>query len=126
MNVNESSNGPKVTFVMIGESSAASVTEYGCVPPLIVNPQGWQVVRVVVTFDVTWKSEVGAGGRQEELSPAITVYKFGATPPALPFESTMLNIKVVPAAWLTTQLSADRSAPTKSVVGIPPTSIAII
>lgn len=62
MYVNASSSAPMVTFVITGELSAAKVKLYGRTPPEIVSPQGWQVVRVSVTFAVTVN-----GGRFDEV-----------------------------------------------------------
>jgi hypothetical protein len=59
-----------VTLVIVGESKAASVTVYGSTPPVIVKPQGWQVVKLVVTLAWTVKSVEGAGSEHEVLLPA--------------------------------------------------------
>lgn len=45
----------------IGELIAAKVRLYGGTPPLILSPQGWQVVTVSVTFAVTVNDVVSDG-----------------------------------------------------------------
>jgi hypothetical protein len=71
VNVKASSKSPIVMFMTTGESSSTTVAVYGRVPPLIVIPQGWQVLRVpVVMFEVTVKFEIGAEGKQEVSFPA--------------------------------------------------------
>lgn len=69
MKVKTSSFGPIVTFVTTGEEMAAREMLYGLTPPVIVNPQGSQVLMPLVTFGVTTAGLEGVGGWQE-LSPA--------------------------------------------------------
>jgi hypothetical protein len=98
-----------VTFVTTGELSAANVRLYGGVPPLMVSPQGWQVLRVSVTLAVTVNAgSVDAAGMHCVVCPAMlsgyskhlrakdgysptTVNRSGGTPPELPCESTTYN-----------------------------------
>ena len=67
--VKTSSSAPIVTFVIIGESSAASTTVYGFLPLVMVSPHGSQVVSVPVTFGlITARPEVLAGVVRHDVS----------------------------------------------------------
>jgi hypothetical protein len=50
-----------VTLVTIGELTAARVRLYGGTPPVTDKPQGWQVVKPSVIFEVTVNSGVVGG-----------------------------------------------------------------